>query len=93
MKIKDLKELLASLPETLDDKDVVIREIGEFKEPSNEGMWFKKDMPIWLAYFDESTGELAFCDENSHKKHQEMEAKSVNESFLNFSEYEKKKQS
>ena len=91
MKIKELKEMLSQLPIELDDKEVVIREIGEFKEPSNEGMWYKKDSPIWLAYYDESTGELAFCDENSRNKHQEMESKETNEKFLNFTDYEKKK--
>jgi len=93
MKIKELKDLLNNLPDNLDDKEVVIREIGEFKEPSNEGMWFKKDSPIWLAYYDKDTGELAFCDENSHRKHQELEGNGVNEGFLNFADYERKKQS
>lgn len=94
MKIGELKELMAKLPAEYDDKEVVIREIGKFEEPSNEGMWFKKDMPICFAYYDESTGELAFCDEENYKRHKEFELnENLKEGFMNYSEFERRKKS
>jgi len=86
MKISELKKLVNELPDNIDDKDVVIREIGKMKESNN---WFKKDSLIWLAYFDEDTDELAFCDEKSYKEHKEIENSNLNENkFMNFSEFE-----
>lgn len=79
MRIKDLKELLAQLPAELDEKHVVIREFG----PIDEGeKYFKLDKPIGLAYYDETTGELAVTESDMFTKYKDKGWFPVNEGHV-----------
>lgn len=89
MKISDLRKLLQSMPSDLDDKEVVIREIGKLEETDN---WYKKDSPILSMYYDEDTEELAICDEKSTKMYDEISnTLNENSNFLNYEDFLKKK--
>lgn len=85
MKISDLRKMLNELPTELDDKEIVIRDIGKLEESEN---WYKKDSPILMMYYDEDTEELAVCDEKSTKMYNEI-SKMLNENsdFLNYEEF------
>lgn len=90
MKISDLRKMLNEMPSELDNKDIVIRDIGKLEESEN---WYKKDSPILMMYYDEDTEELAVCDEKSTKMYEEI-SKTLNESkdFLNYEEFLNKQQ-
>lgn len=56
MKVKDLKEYMSSIPEELDDFDVVYSEVSILDE--SDGTWARKDMPLDNIMVDQDTGEM-----------------------------------
>ena len=58
MKIKDLKEYLQELPESLDEFEIVFSEVWDIDETA--GTWARKDMPVEGIVVDSDTEEVIF---------------------------------
>jgi len=63
MKIKHLREWLETLPEELDEHDLVFRKVI----PCDTENWLAHDKPIAACGIDESNNEAYFCEEESRK--------------------------
>ena len=63
MKIKNLREWLDTLPQELDEHDLVFRKII----PGDDESWLAHDKPITACGIDEGSNEAYFCDEASHE--------------------------
>ena len=63
MKIKHLREWLDTLPQELDEHDLVFRKIM----PSDAENWLAYDKPITACGIDSGSNEAYFCDEESNE--------------------------
>jgi len=63
MKIKHLREWLDTLPQELDEHDLVFRKI---KEGDTEN-WLAHDKPITACGIDIGSNEAYFCDDVSYE--------------------------
>lgn len=61
MKIKDLKYWLSTLPEELDENDLVFRNVM----PGDKENWLVQDTQIAACGIDAGRNEAYFCDEMS----------------------------
>ena len=65
MKISGLKEWINSLPEHLQDFNIVIREVLTIKGDNDEDLTVYKDIPMTFSGIDEDNKEAFFTDEES----------------------------
>lgn len=63
MKIKHLRKWLDTLPQELDEHDLVFRKII----PNDAENWLAHDKPIAACGIDEGNNEAYFCDEASNE--------------------------
>jgi hypothetical protein len=65
MKISELKEFLATLPEEFDDFTLVNGEFGKMEEEEGdeESYYYRMDKPILSVYVDEETNEVCFLNQ------------------------------
>lgn len=63
MKIKDLKMWVGTLPQELDEYELVFRKII----PGDRENWLAHDKSITVCGIDEGSNEAYFCDETSHE--------------------------
>lgn len=64
MKVSELKEWLATLPEKFDNNDVVFRRIVS-NDPNDADSILCLDIPLVALGIDEADNEMYLCDEDS----------------------------
>lgn len=63
MKIRHLREWLETLPQELDEYELVFRKIV----PGDDENWLALDKSITACGIDDGSKEAYFCDESSYK--------------------------